>query len=38
MVENYNVAVSGMKTDERKFKEALQQSEDDFEREFDVSK
>ena len=38
LVENYNAAVAGMKTDERKFKEALQQSEEDFDREFDQSK
>lgn len=38
LVEKYNGTVSNMKLDEKKFKEALTQSEEDYEREFDLTK
>ncbi len=38
LVEKYNNTVSNMKLDERKLKEALTQSEEDYEREFDITK
>ena len=38
LVEKYNNTVANMKLDERKLKEALTQSEEDYEREFDITK
>lgn len=38
LVEKYNTTVGNMKLDERKLKEALTQSEEDYEREFDITK
>jgi hypothetical protein len=38
LVEKYNSTVSNMKLDEKKLKEALTQSEEDYEREFDMTK
>ncbi len=38
LVEKYNSTVANMKLDEKKLKEALTQSEEDYEREFDMTK
>lgn len=38
LVEKYNSTVANMKLDEKKLKEALTQSEEDYEREFDLTK
>lgn len=38
LVEKYNNTMANMKLDQKKFREALTQSEEDYEREFDFTK